>query len=469
MQRMFNNMGRTGFGGHNLYVVAWAVLLLLVPAVYAAQLSVEPNAVKVPISLKTAVDLALKNNHQVKAFAYSVSAAGEEVGIARGNLLPNIGLEENFTRTNTPANVFSSKLNQGRFTSGDLAGAPSTFNDPGYLNNYQTVFAVEQPIFEQKASIGVTMAKDEFAAKGQEFERKKEQIIFNVIQTFLMVQTAKEQVTVAASAVDDAKEHLRISNSHYDANLGLYSDTLRASTAVKDAEQKLISAQKNLDLAKRTIGMLLGRRESIDVDGNIPAIKLRDIEYYTSVALSRKDLKAMQTRFDNAKKNVDLAHAAYLPVLGVRGAYQLDDQDAPFGSEGNSWLGSVFLRWDLFDGLRREHESSKARHQVGQVRENLLELENAISYRVYEAYLSVNEAGKNAELSQSAIKNAAEGQRLVRSRYENSLSPLVDLLDTQIMLDNARANAIAKENEYRLALANLSFESGTIVRDFNLE
>jgi hypothetical protein len=37
------------------------------------------------------------------------------------------------------------------------------------------------------------------------------------------------------------------------------------------------------------------------------------------------------------------------------------------------------------------------------------------------------------------------------------------------MLDNARANAIAKENEYRLALANLSFESGTIVRGFNLE
>ena len=88
MQGIFNNMGRTGFGGHNLYVVAWSVLLLLVPTVYAAQLSVEPNAVKVPISLKTADYLALKNNHQVKAFAYSVSAAGEDVGIAKGNLLP---------------------------------------------------------------------------------------------------------------------------------------------------------------------------------------------------------------------------------------------------------------------------------------------------------------------------------------------------------------------------------------------
>jgi outer membrane protein len=421
------------------------------------------------MSLKAAVVAALANNHQIKAFAYSVSAACEDVGIARGNLLPNVALEESFTRTNTPAYVFSSKLNQGTFTSADLAGAPSTFNNPGYLNNYQTVFSVQQPIFEQKSSIGVNMAKDEFSAKGQEFERKKEQIVFNVVQAFLMVQTAKEQSAAAASAVNDAKEHLRISTLRYDANLGLYSDTLRASTAVKGAEQKLVSAQKNVDLAKRSLGMLLGRRGSIDADGNVPPIELKDVEYYTSVALSRKDLKAMQTRWDNAKRNIDLAHAGYLPVLGVRGAYQLDDQDAPFGSEGDSWLGTVFLRWDLFDGLRREHESSKARHQAGQVRENLLELENAISYKVYEAYLTVNEAVRKVELSQSALKNAAEGRRLVRSRYENSLSPLVDLLDAQIMLDDARANAVANDNEYRLALANLSFESGTIMRDFDLE
>jgi outer membrane protein len=447
---------------------ALLALVVLQPLAAAAATDANCPAAR-KLTLKAAVQEALKSNHQVKAFAYSVSAAAEDVGIARGNLLPNVALEESFTRTNTPAYVFSSKLNQGTFTSADLAGAPSTFNNPGYLNNYQTVFSVEQPIFEQKSSIGVNMAKDEFAAKGQEFERKKEQIAFNVVAAFLTVQTAKEQLTVAASAVDDAKEHLRISNSRYDANIGLYSDILRASTAVRDAQQKLVSAKKNLDLAKRTVGMLLGRSESIDTDGNVPVTEVRGIEYYTSVALSRKDLKAMQTRFDNAKKNVDLAQAAYLPVLGVRGAYQLDDQDAPFGSEGDSWLGAVFLRWDLFDGLKREHESSKARHQVGQTRENLLELENAISYKVYEAYLTVDEAGKNVQLAQSALKSAIEGQRLVTSRYENSLSPLVDLLDAQIMLDNARANAVAKENEYRLALAYLSFESGTIMHDFNLE
>jgi outer membrane protein len=420
------------------------------------------------LTLKAAVEMALRSNHQVKAFGYSVSAAREDVGIARGNLLPNIALEENFTRSNTPAYVFSSKLNQGTFTSADLAGAPSTFNDPGYLNNYQTLVSVEQPIFEQKTAIGVDVAKNEFAAKGQEFERKKEQIAYNVIQAYLMVQTARELEGAAQSAVKDAKEHLRISVSRYDANIGLYSDTLRASTAVKDAQQKLISAEKNLNLTKRTVGMLLGLRESVDTDGNVGPVVLKESEYYSAVALSRNDLKAMQTRFDNAKRSIDLAQASYLPVLGVRGSYEMDDQDAPFGSEGDSWLGAVFLRWDLFDGFKREHETSKARHQAYQTRENLLELENAISYKVYEAYLSVNEAKKNAELAKSTVADAVESERLVRSRYQNSLSPLVDLLDAQIMLDNARANAVAKENGYWLALANLCYESGTIMRDFNL-
>jgi len=47
--------------------------------------------------LKTAVQMALENNHQIKAFAYSVSASRQDIRLARGELLPKIAIEENLT------------------------------------------------------------------------------------------------------------------------------------------------------------------------------------------------------------------------------------------------------------------------------------------------------------------------------------------------------------------------------------
>jgi outer membrane protein len=112
---------------------------------------------------------------------------------------------------------------------------------------------------------------------------------------------------------------------------------------------------------------------------------------------------------------------------------------------------------------------AKARYEAEMIKENFSELQNEISYRVFQAYLTLKETAQNLELAKTALATAEEGVRLVQNRYENSLSPLIDLLDSQVMLDNARSNLIAKQNENRIAAVNLAFESGTIMKDFNLE
>jgi outer membrane protein TolC len=129
----------------------------------------------------------------------------------------------------------------------------------------------------------------------------------------------------------------------------------------------------------------------------------------------------------------------------------------------------AFLRWDLFNGMKREHERSRAKYKVNETEEYLQGVKKAVSFKVFSAYLSVEEARKNLELSGAALKSAEEGTRLVKVRYEKALSPLVDLLDAQVSLDNARASAVARENEYRMAIAALSYESGTLFRDLHIE
>jgi outer membrane protein TolC len=443
-----------------LFVSCWPVLAETIDANLTSERK---------LSLKTAVQMALENNHQIKAFAYSVSASQQDVHIARGELLPKIAIEENLTRTDIPANVFSYKLNQQRFSSADLAGAPGTFNSPGYLNNYQTVFSIEQPLFVPAAFIGHDIADKQSQAKSEEYQRAREEIVYRVIREYLMVHTAREMAIACVNSVHDADEHARISRLQYDANLGLYSDVLRASTAQKQAQQNLISAEKNLRIAKRFFGMAMGMRESFDVEADFPEVKIKAMEHYAAAAISRRDIRAIHKNIEAAQKNIDMTTAEYLPTAGLRADYQLDDNSNAFGSEGDGWFGGIFLKWYIFEGAKRDAQRAKARFEMARTRENMYELENAISLRVYQAWLSVEEARQNMELAKSAVETSEEGMRLVRKRYENSLSPLVDLLDAQLMLDNARANLVAKENEYRTAAVTLLFESGTILSDLKLE
>lgn len=419
------------------------------------------------LSLHDALMQALKGNPEIRANEQALFAVKEDVTIARSFLLPRIGFEERFMRTNNPTYAFMGKLNQERFAMTDFA--ISSLNNPAPVSDFQTSVSFEQAVFAPKAYIGMKMAGKEFEAKGQDVERKKEEVVFSVFKTYLDSQTARAFAAVADSGIEDAKEHLRIAESRQKVGLGLYSDMLRAEVALRSAEERKVSAEKNMKVAGRALGLMLGLTESVTVQDQRPALQLNDLEYYENVALTRKDLLALEARRANAENNLKMANASYLPIMGVGGLYQRNSQKAAFGDEGESWQVMGFLRWELFDGFRRESERAKAEHKLAEAAEYLDGMKKQILFAVYEAYLSVEEARKGLELARANLASAEEGRRLVKLRYENNLSTAVDMLDVQTSLDAVRADVVAKEAAYLTALARLSYQSGTIMTDLEIE
>jgi outer membrane protein len=424
-------------------------------------------AAETRLTLSEAVNAALENNHELRALKNSHAAKQADIGIARSYLLPKISLEERYLRTVNPTYAFMTKLNQERITMNDFA--PDSLNHPDAVNDFQTAVSFEQPLFVRKATVGLEMSKMEVEASEETLQRKKEEIAFKVVQTYLMVSTAGGYVKVTEKALEDAREHQRLAEVRYKAGLGLYSDVLRASTAAADAGQKLVSAGKNFSVAKRALGLMIGSGEAVDVVQETPALPVRDIDHLRTQSLARKDIKALELRKENAKNNIKLAEAGYFPLLGVGGTYQLNDHSKPLGNEGDSWQLMAFLKWDLFDGAKRKYEKTKANHQVSEADEYLKGMKKMVSFQVDEAWLTLEEAKSNMALAQEALKSAEEGRRLVKVRYEGSLSPIVDMLDVQVSYDHTAANLVARENEYKLAIANLCFASGTIIQDLQLE
>lgn len=443
---------------------AVAVLLVLYGFVFSGQAA--GQAVEMRLTLPEAVAKALENNHEIKAGKSALAAGQEDIGIARSYLLPKISIEERYLRTNNPVYAFMSRLNQSRIETQDFN--PDSLNSPDAINDYQSSITIEQPIFVKKAFVGLDISRKEFTAKEEELRRKQEEIAFQVVRAGLNILTAKEYVHVAELGVEDAQERLRTANLRYKNDVGQYADSLRAATALTEARQKLNIARKGVSLSRRALGVLLALPDSPDVVDAAFELSLKDLDYYAKVAQDRGDVRALELRGENARNNIRMAEAGYFPYIGLGGTYQLNDHSAPFGSEGKSWQVMAFLRWDLFDGTKREYERAKAKHQASQTREHLAAMKKGIAYKIYEAYLNVEEAGQNVELAREALKTAEEGARLLKLRYENGLSSLSDLLNTQTSLEQARAGVVEKKNGHQSALAQLSFESGTILQDLNI-
>lgn len=441
--------------------IACLVALLLVAGVQLG-LGAEKE-----LSFHEALRAALDGNHEIRALRNVLSASGAEIGMARGRLLPKVGFEERATHTNNPTGVFSAKLNQERFSQTDFA--IKDLNNPPATTDFQTLLTIEQPILAMDSFVGFAMAKKEHAAMRKEYDRKREEIVFKVAQTCLRMRTAREQTGVARKGLEDAREHARIAEARYRNEVGNYSEVLRARTATAEAEAQLVSREKELLVEKRWLGFLIGVAEPVAIDGPVVEVPLRSIEQYVGAALSRNDIRALEMRHQAAGDGVRRAQALYLPTVGVGGAYQFNDHETPFGSEGGSWRVAAVLRWDIFDGMNRQFEKMKAVSVAAETADRLTGLKRLASFRIHEAYLAIEEVRKREDLARSALMTAEEGKRLVKARFANSLSPFSDLLDVQLQLDRARAGVVTSEDAYQAAILQLSYESGTILGDLEVD
>jgi outer membrane protein TolC len=419
-----------------------------------------------PVDFQEALARAMKNNPFLSAAGEEWTAAKMDAKAARGNYLPSLTFEERFVRTSVPAEVFAFKINQERLLLSDFASVDN-FNKPPPINEYLSSFTVEQALFAPKAYLGYRIAGREAVAKGLELRRKKEEVAHLVLSAYLGTLTAKEYVRVAIQGQEDAQEHHRIADAKERSGMGLASDVLRAKVSLASAESGKVSAENRLALAQQGLALAMGEEGGIGVDaaGVLPSLPDEGSlpDRIAAALAGRDDLRAFSLRVENTAANVDVQRSDYLPTVGAMGAWQMDGQEGVFSPDNHSWKVGVGLKWNLFDGLRREAEVARASAESGKAKAYYRGARDQAAYQVTRAFLGVKEAERRVEIARSATAAAEEGTRLIKTRYENQLARIVDLLDAQAALNTARADLVKAENDLRQSRAELLFASGTLL------
>lgn len=431
----------------------------------AAALGQAARAIDQPLSLGEAVLLALKENPGLKAASLSLPAAEAEVAKARARFLPQINVVETFNFSDSPSQVFMNKLNQRRFSAQDFL--LDNLNNPPAYGNFRTGVVASQPVFQAgEAYLGWQQARLRKEQTQAQVLTARQRLIHRVTQAYFARQLAEARLGVIREAKNTAASNRKLVQSLYEAGAVVRADLLAAEVHLARLTQEEIQAAGQVEVAKSALATAVGLPETasrpLAPAPKEPAPMPGNLEDLQKVAEERRpDLKSLSLAARVAKQELTKAQLNYLPRLKVTAEYDVDQRHL-FGRGADSYTVMAVLHLNLFNGLADLARARQARAQAAQAQEYERELLEAIRHQVTESVLHLKTAHARLKVAQAAVEQAREGLRLIRLRYEEGLTLLLDLLTAQDAKKEAELSYLAALFDTHLAQAGLELALGTL-------
>jgi len=420
------------------------------------------------LTLEEAVKKGLADNPKITAVLSRVDASEARVSQARSRFFPRVDINESFNRTTNPMWAFGTRLNQEIISQSDFD--PAKLNDPEAINNFATTLSVTLPIYDRgRIRSGFTQARLDQKAISRLENRTSQEVIVDVVVSYMGVLLAREQLKVVNETLNTARAHYDMVRSRFQSGLVVKSDLLRAEVRIAELEQERLQAVSQVEVARAALNAAMG--EEIDRSFHLVTDLARgtkppgSLETWISRSLeNRPDLEQMQFQELMAREEVKKAKAAHLPGLYLSGSYEINSED--FSETANNYTVGAVMRLNLFSGLGLQSKVNEAMAKLRQAQAMVRQLEIGIGVETRQAFFMAQSAHKRIGVAQAAVAQAEEGLRIVRNRYENGLFTIVNLLDAEVALQQARTNYFRSLHDFEVATARLNLAAGIVGEGF---
>lgn len=422
--------------------------VLLMPAVLAAQ---EAR----PIPLDEAVRLARRN---APATVQSQNAIRQAAGTVRQRyaaFLPNLTLSSgasnsegfNLAQVADPANP------------GSFISVPRPFrqdwNGNHGLNANLQLFGGGNRLFQlQQARAQLDAA--EAADVAQEFA-----IALQVKQQYFAVLAAREQRLAAQRQLESAEQQLRASVARVRAGAATRSDSLRTSIQVGNARLAILTAENQLANANASLARLIGSEVLVTAEegsAGSETIAMSDTDLLDNIERSPAVVQAVANQ-KAAKEGNRSSLSQYLPTVSVTLGRSYSGRPGEFQLWGDADLNSTrtnySVSWQLFNGLNREQQVLQSRiaydNAEAQVRDARLNARAQLIQQIG----AFRTAEARVQIQLASVAAGEEDLRVQQERYNLGASTLLDVLNSQSTLDQARRDLIQARLDARTAKAQL--------------
>ena len=427
------------------------LILLVLPLFFCFGTARGQASNPLKLTLKEAVQLALKQNPQVQVANLNLAQSVQDRNMARSGLLPQAD--------------FQGVDRAERYNIYALFGRPfpGIAEHGGPFQFFQAGPNFSMPVFDltlwrrwQSAHQGIR------ASEAQE-TGVREQTVLLVVSQYLGALRAGAAVVAAQSRVDLAQALYDQAFDLQKNGVGTGLDTLRANVELQNEKQRLIEAQTQEEVALYGLVRLLNLdpRQKVELADKPSFFQTPEFEASPSLEqalATRPEMKALEARERIAVLGQKTASESRLPSINLSGNWAYQGLSLP--SVIPSYIFQVSLDVPIFTSGRIHAQIVRSDLEIRKVAQERADLRDQIALEVNTGIAQLQSARHEVDVANLGVNLAQEEVAQARDRFQAGVANNIEVISAQDALARANDNQIAALYGYNQSRADLAHAIG---------
>ncbi len=401
------------------------------------------------LTLQDALERTRKNNPEYRAALTGFGLAKEDRVQSRAALLPSVTYNAGFLYTEgngTPAARFIANNGVHEYLSqGNAHQALSLEN----VANYRRTRAAE----------AVAKARSEIAARG---------LVVTVVGAYYGFVVAQRKYATAQRAATEAQRFLDISQKLEKGGEVAHSDVIKAQIQFQQQQRDLQQAELEMNRSRLELAVLVfpdfNENFSVVDDLQMPEPLPTFSEVQAAAANKNPELRAALAALQEANQEVAVAWNGFLPSLSLDYFYGIDANQfatrAPDGTRNLGYAATATLQLPVWNWGANRSKLKQADLRRQQARVELSFAQRQLLGNLRTFYNEAQTARSQMESLNQSADLAADSLRLTSMRYQGGEATVLEVVDAQNTLTQARNAFNDGQARFRVALANLQTLTG---------
>jgi len=311
---------------------------------------------------------------------------------------------------------------------------------------FDTRFFLRQTLFDAGSTLNLVKSiRHSITAQDYEVKRTAFDIVLGVKSAFYEVLKKRDLLDVSEAALKTAEKHLEQSKALYKEGMAPRSDVIKSEVQVSNARLDVVKADNALLSAKANLATVMGQpvTTAFDVaaqdEGLLPILP----SFKDTLLLAydqRPELKGSRARIQSAKASIDQAKSGLYPNLSLDASYGW--QNYEFFPNEKKWSVGLTVGIPIFEQLTAKSKINQAAANLAGLKATELQTMRNIELDVQQAWLSLKEAMERFDVTKKAVEQAEEDMRVSEGRYKEGLGNILEVIDAQTALTQARTNNV---------------------------
>lgn len=403
------------------------------------------------LTLQDALTRARANSIPLQSALTDQGIAHEDKVQARAALLPSVNFNNSFIYTEPNGTA-----------SGVFVANNSVHEYLSQGNVHQVVGYAPYADFRRSQALeAVARAKAEIARRG---------LVVTVVQSYYGLIASQRKYANAQQAATEAQNFLALSQKLENGGEVAHSDVIKAQLQFNDRQRDLREAQLAMDKSRLDLAVLLFPDFNLNftvVDDTQLAPPLMSFDDFMKAAQNKSpDLRASTANFQASKFELTSARSDLFPTLTIDYFYGIDAphfaKREPDGTNNLGYAVAATLNIPVWNWGATHSKIVQADLKRKQAQRELTLAQRKLQADMRELYAEAEAAQAELETLKNSADLAAESLRLTNLRYQGGEATVLEVVDAQNTLTQARNAFNDGEVRARTALANLQTLTGTM-------